>query len=80
MNRFAGLPAAITAPSRAGVTVLPVPSTRCESCGMGTLARGPAARMRDPSTTITESSKGAAPVPSWSVAPTIALIGRSDWS
>jgi hypothetical protein len=43
------------------------------SRGIWIRARGPAARIRSPSTTTTESSIGVVPVPSISRAPTMAI-------
>src|SRR6266542_4468175 len=51
------------------------------SDGTCTRARGPAARMRSPWTTTTESSIGGAPLPSISRAPEIAIGGAgSRWA
>ena len=59
--------------TRPGMTVLPDAFTTVAPCGTCTRARGPAAVMRSPLTRMTESFTGAAPVPSTSRAPTIAV-------
>src|SRR5687768_215310 len=60
---------------RPGMTVLPDALTTVAPCGTGTRARGPAAVMRSPLTRMTESLTTAAPVPSTSRAPTMAVTG-----
>ena len=56
-----------------GMRTLPRASTLSTPFGIATRARGPALRIRSPSTTTTESSRGAPPVPSMRRAPTIAI-------
>ncbi|MGH9888952.1 MAG: hypothetical protein ACREBE_25690 [bacterium] len=55
-----------------GVANLPVPSTTREPAGTATEARGPTAVMRLPRTMIVASESAAPPLPSISVAPTMA--------
>ena len=57
------------------MTVLPDAFTTVAPCGTCTRARGPAAVMRSPLTRTTESLTAAAPVPSTSRAPTMAVTG-----
>src|SRR5262245_57295824 len=61
------------ASTRPGSRNLPVASTTVAPRGTGTRARGPADRIRSPSTITTASSIGGAPVPSISRAPAIAI-------
>src|SRR5687767_1892289 len=60
-----------------GMTVLPDALTTVAPCGTWTRARGPAAVMRSPLTRMTESLTTAAPVPSTSRAPTMAVTGAA---
>ena len=56
-----------------GVTNLPVPSMTRLPLGTLTLARGPTAAIRFPRMTIVASCTGGVPVPSITVAPTMAI-------
>ena len=57
---------------------LPVPLILSASCGIGTLARTPALRIRDPEITTAESVMGGPPLPSISTAPIIAFTCDSS--
>src|SRR6185503_8762268 len=60
------------ASTRPGITQRPRPSTMRRPLASGTSARDPTALMRSPSTTTTVSGRAGSPVPSSTVAPTIA--------
>ena len=57
-----------------GITQRPRPSISVAPAGIVTAPRGPIAETRPPEMTITASLTGALPVPSMSVAPTIAVV------
>src|SRR5882762_3428985 len=63
-----------------GVRNLPEPLILSDPAGIGTLARNPAARMRDPEITTTESVMGGPPLPSMRTAPMIAFTLVSSLS
>src|SRR5689334_838725 len=61
-----------------GTIQRPRASTCSAPAGIVTAPRGPTCAMRAPSTTSTASRSGAPPLPSMSVAPTIAIVADED--